>query len=94
VLALLCQAAPTHNVALIGADAYFFPRSPSGEIGETVPGLKIGTTQLLGHFVVDTVEQFEAATAPGAIECSLRGTRRTEGAQDLLLRVRDQLFAS
>ena len=40
-----------------------------------MPQLKLGATQLLGHYVVDTLAQFEAAAAGvDVIEASLRDT--------------------
>ena len=71
----LCEEVPTHNVAMIGEDAYVFLRSPGGQVSEAVPGLRLGAPQLLGHYVVDTLAQFEAASGSvDAIESSLSDT--------------------
>ena len=82
VVSRLCEAAPVHNVAFLGGDTFFFARSPSGESSSAVPFLKVGTTQLLGHYVVDSTAQFDAAMEPGAIHSSLRSTRMGNGTDE------------
>ena len=77
VLHRLCEQVPTHNVAVIGEETFVFLRSPDGQTSDAVPNLKIGSPQMLGHYVVDTAPQFEAATVVGAIEQSLRDTARS-----------------
>ena len=75
-LDVLCNGlCPVHNVACLGEHVYVFLRSAKGEVSASVPNLKLGTPQLLGAFVVDTAEQFEAASAPGACASALRDTR-------------------
>ena len=39
------------------------------------PSFQVGTTQLLGLYVVDDAAQFDAAIVEGAVERSLRSTR-------------------
>ena len=56
-----------------------------------MPGLKLGTTQLLGHFVVDSSAQYTAAISPGVIERALRGTRYGAPLAELLADVRAKL---
>ena len=77
----------THDWQVIGEATYVFLRSAAGETSAAVPGLKMGATQLLGHFVVDTAEQYEAATVAGAVEKALRGTRFEEPLSQVLARV-------
>ena len=87
----LCNLEAVHNVAVIGDDVYVFVRAPSGEVSPRIPDLKLGTIQLLGHIVVDSAAQFEAAMAPGAIDAALRDTRAETPVSELLQRVASNL---
>jgi hypothetical protein len=81
----------THNVAVIGETTFVFLRDAGGEVCAAVPGLKLGSPQLLGHFVVDSEAQFAAASQPGAMETALRGTRAMEPPELLLARLARRL---
>lgn len=87
----LCEMAPVHNVAYIGKDTFFFARSAEGEVSDAVPNLKVGAMQLLGLYVVDENQQFDAATVPGAIERSLRATRFGDGTDGAVVRLLEQV---
>ena len=89
----LCAQCPVHNVCVIGGDTFVFVRSPEGEISDWVPGLKLGSIQLLGAMVVDSAAQFQAAERPGAVEAALRDTRIAEALPELLERVHSRLLA-
>lgn len=90
-LEALCSLEIVHNVAVIGEDTFVFVRDPQGEVSHAVPGLKLGTIQLLGHMVVDSAEQFAAAAVPGAIEAALRDTRSATPPRELLTRLAERV---
>jgi hypothetical protein len=77
LLDVLCTMEPCHNVVVIGEETFLFLRRADGQVSPHMPGLKIGSTQLLGHYVVDTAEQYDTAVSGGApaLEASLRATR-------------------
>ena len=61
VVCALCAAA-THSVVVLGFSTYVFLRSDHGEESEAIPGLCLAAHHLLGHFVVESPEQFMAAS--------------------------------
>ena len=87
VLSALCNEVPTHNIVVLGGDAYAFLRSVDGEVSDGVPFLKMGACQLLGHFIVDTNAQFDAASREsdgGIVERCLLDTRGVAGSATAL----------
>ena len=62
VVCALCAAVATHSVVVLGFSTYVFLRSDHGEESEAIPGLCLAAHHLLGHFVVESPEQFMAAS--------------------------------
>jgi hypothetical protein len=53
------------NVALLGNQVFVFARRPSGERSPLLPALKLGSSEMCGHFHCQTLEELNLAARRG-----------------------------